>query len=89
MSEFKPFQQIPKWDPNAKLTITGREFSILQAYFAKYVDQVKVMESIFARGLNEGKIQMEYKDTEGNPMTLKEVEQQVAMFNDKVEKGEI
>lgn len=89
MSELKPFQQIPKWEPDVKLTITGREFSILQAYFAKYVDQVKVMESIFARGLNEGKIQMEYKDTEGNPMTLKEVEKQVELFNEKIQKGEL
>jgi len=75
MSEqkLKPFFQIPTWEKDAQITITGEEFLKLKEVFDIFAQPVYIMETIFRRNLNTGTIKIKYEDEEGNEMSEDEV----------------
>lgn len=72
--KFKPFRQVPSWEPDAEIPITGREYSLLQDFFSVFAEPVSIMQDVFRRSLDKGVITIKYIDNDGKEVSKEEVE---------------
>jgi hypothetical protein len=72
--KFKPFRQVPHWEPDADIVIKGTEFNMLQNFFNVFAEPINVMQDIFARNLNDGVITVKYLDNDGKEVSKEEVQ---------------
>lgn len=72
--KIRPFRQVPTWEPDAEFSLTGEEFNILQDFFNIFAEPIQIMQGIFARNLNSGKIVTKYLDNEGKEVDKEEVQ---------------
>lgn len=71
----KYIQQIPQWEPETKLEITGEQFSKFNEIYEK---MHAIMNDIFEHNINLGNITVKYMDSEGNYVSQEEVEKMVS-----------
>jgi hypothetical protein len=94
LPKFKPFRQVPHYEPDAKIVITGAEFDVLKSFFNVFAEPINIMQDIFGRNLNDGVITVKYIDNEGKEVPQEEVKaymQEVKNYVDaqKAEKTEV
>lgn len=65
ISEIKPFKQVPSCDADTELVILGGEVEVLQNFLNIFKTPLAVIENIFNRNLNNGKIQIKYIQEDG------------------------
>ena len=73
--QFRPFRQVPHWEPDAKFELTAREFSTLQDFFNIFAEPINIMQDIFGRELNKGTIKIKYLDNDNNEVQKEEVQE--------------
>lgn len=71
----KYIQQVPQWEPETKLEITGQQFNQFNEFYEKLHT---LMNDIFEHNIDLGNITVKYIDSEGNPVSKEEVEKMVA-----------
>lgn len=71
--EMKQFRQIPVWNSNDEFPIKGDELSALYNYFNQFFPAVNAIQQIFARGIQGGKINLNYEYEDGTPVPQSEV----------------
>lgn len=62
----KPFNQIPSWESTEKFELTGVEFEQIYNFLNIFIPPVNVVQNIFNKGLQEGKIKMRYEYADGS-----------------------
>lgn len=72
--QFKPFRQVPHVEPDAKLTITGNQFKILQEFLGVFAEPIQTMQQVFSQNLNDGIIGIKYLDNDGREISKEEVQ---------------
>lgn len=72
--QFKPFRQVPHVEPDQLLEISGQEYQILQEFLGVFAEPITVMQNIFRRNLNNGKVTIKYIDNEGAEVSKEEVQ---------------
>lgn len=70
----RPFRQVPHWEPDAKIFLTGTEFSTLQDFFNIFAEPIQIMQDIFGRSLKDGTITVKYVDNENKEVPKEEVQ---------------
>jgi hypothetical protein len=71
--EMKPFQQIPTWSSTEKFEINGAELEALYQFFNIFGGAFNAVQQVFARGIQSGKVQMNYQYEDGTPVSDEEV----------------
>jgi len=69
-----PFKQIPIWEDNAKIEVTGKQLKEIKEFCDSISKFIPIIEDIFATNLNSGLIKVHYEDLEGNELSQEEVE---------------
>lgn len=72
--KFKPFRQVPHWEPDAKIEITGSQFGLLQDFFHVFAEPIRVMQDVFSTNLNKGVINIKYVDNDNKEVPKEDVE---------------
>lgn len=73
--QFKPFRQVPHWEPDAKFELTAQEFSTLQDFFNIFAEPINIMQDVFGRELSKGTINIKYIDNDGKEVDKDEVKE--------------
>ena len=73
--QFRPFRQVPHWEPDAKFELTAQEFSTLQDFFNIFAEPINIMQDVFGRELSKGTINIKYIDNEGKEVDKDEVKE--------------
>lgn len=79
---FKPFKQVPVWEPEAKFEVTGAEFSALQQFFDIFATPISVMQSVFKRSLDAGIVQIKYQGEDGQEIPKEEIDNQLKQLQE-------
>ena len=69
----KPFNQIPSWDSNETFEIKGFELEALYNFFNIFSPAITTVQQVFARGVQENKIKLNYQYEDGTPLSTDEV----------------
>lgn len=77
LPKFKPFRQVPHWEPDTKFEITAQEFETLKDFFNIFSEPIAVMQDIFNRSLQKGDIKIKYIDNENKEIPQEEVQQYI------------
>jgi len=72
--QFKPFRQVPHWEPDAEIKITGAQFETLKDFFNIFSEPIQTMQDIFSKNLNDGVIQIKYLDNDNAEISKDEVQ---------------
>lgn len=84
--QFKPFRQVPHWEPDAKIVITGDEFARLKDFLNIFSEPIHTMQDIFNRNLNEGVITVKYIDNENQEIPAEKVQAYMQELRDYLSK---
>lgn len=80
--DFPSFIQVPTWDDDAEIVLTGREFSAFRDFFSIFSAPLGVMQDVFTRNLDSGKIKIEYQDPNGKVIAKEEIEAQLKEYEE-------
>lgn len=73
--KFRPFRQVPHYEPDAQIALTGQQFSLLQNFFGVFAEPINVMQDVFSTNLNNGVITIKYIDNDGKEVSKEEVQE--------------
>lgn len=79
-TEFKPFKQVPTWEPDTKFEITGKEMTAIQDMLEAYGRFIPVIEQMLIDQLNAGKIAIKYVGIDGNEISKDEIGEMLKRF---------
>jgi hypothetical protein len=90
LPEQKPFHQVPTWKSTESFEIQGSELEALYNYFNIVAPAFTAIQQVFARGIQNGKIQIGYQYADGTPVEDDEIKAYTsslnAYFKDKMQK---
>lgn len=73
LPETKPFTQIPVWDSNATFEINGAELEAIYNFTNIFAPVFGAVQQIFGRGVQSGKIKIQYQYEDGSPVSQDEL----------------
>ena len=80
--DFKPFKQIPIWEPDAKIEVTGAEFMAFQNFFNIFAEPIQHMQTIFKRNMDSGVITIKYEGEDGTEISKETIEKQMLQLQE-------
>lgn len=66
LKDMKPFNQIPYWDKNAVIQITGAEYEAIYNFMNLFSSPLMASQSIFQKNLKNGTIKIKYEYEDGS-----------------------
>lgn len=81
LPQSKPFRQVPTWDSNDTFEVQGSELEALYNFFNLFAPAFTSIQSIFARGVQGGKIKIGYEYEDGTPVPADEVADYTSKLN--------
>lgn len=82
--KFKPFRQVPHWEPDSKIELTGQQFATLKDFFNIFSEPIHVMQDIFSANLDKGNIVVKYVDNENNEIPADDVKAYMLELKDYI-----
>jgi hypothetical protein len=75
IKEIKPFKQIPYCEDNALLSITPKQFEVLQSALNIFKEPIIIMDEIFNQNIDMQNIKIKYVQGDGTEITKEEAEE--------------
>lgn len=76
------FQPVPNWKSTDKFEINGAELEALYGFFNIFSPALTAVQQVFGRGLQQGKIKIEYVYPDGTPVNDEEVKAATERINE-------
>lgn len=80
--EMKPFRQVPSWSTEDTFTLSGAELESLYNFFNIFAPVFTSVQTIFARGVQDGKIKIGYEYADGTPVADAEISAYTEKLNE-------
>lgn len=77
-----PFKQVPHWEPNTKFELDPEEFAQMMT---AYEQLTTVVQTIYNRHIENGKLKMKYYDDFDNELSEETVRDMMNHYNNIVE----
>lgn len=72
--EVPAIRQVPSWDSQELFTVTGEELNSLYQFFNVFAPCFTAVNTIYSRGLQEGKVKLLYEYEDGTPVPDEEIQ---------------